>query len=116
MATSSAPTHCSTALRPVHPRTRRSPSQIALALDATLKEGELGTFELPALNGVLVGETLPDPDCPDAKARPRAPTILRVVFFPGAPPAAEWIQSAGPLQNPYFGAEMLECGTEVKPQ
>jgi len=36
--------------------------------------------------------------------------------FPGAPPAAEWIQTAGPLHNPYFGAEMLECGTEVKPQ
>jgi len=35
--------------------------------------------------------------------------------FPGAPPNAEWIQTAGPLQNPYFGAEMLECGTEVKP-
>ena len=36
--------------------------------------------------------------------------------FPGAPPASEWIQTKGPLQNPYFGAEMLECGTEVKPQ
>jgi Cu(I)/Ag(I) efflux system membrane fusion protein len=36
--------------------------------------------------------------------------------FPGAPPAAEWVQTAAPLRNPYFGAEMLECGTEVKPQ
>ena len=36
--------------------------------------------------------------------------------FPGAPSAAEWIQTAGPLKNPYFGAEMLDCGTEVKPQ
>jgi Cu(I)/Ag(I) efflux system membrane fusion protein len=35
--------------------------------------------------------------------------------FPGAPPSAEWIQTAAPLRNPYFGAEMLECGTEVKP-
>jgi Cu(I)/Ag(I) efflux system membrane fusion protein len=36
--------------------------------------------------------------------------------FPGAPAAAEWIQTAGPLRNPWFGPEMLECGTEVKPQ
>ena len=36
--------------------------------------------------------------------------------FPGAPPSAEWIQTNGPLQNPYFGSEMLDCGTEVKPQ
>jgi Cu(I)/Ag(I) efflux system membrane fusion protein len=35
--------------------------------------------------------------------------------FPGAPAAAEWIQTNGPLRNPYFGAEMLECGSEVKP-
>jgi Cu(I)/Ag(I) efflux system membrane fusion protein len=26
-----------------------------------------------------------------------------------------WLQLAGPLRNPYFGAEMLECGGEVKP-
>ncbi|HEU0010936.1 MAG TPA: hypothetical protein VFT34_14050, partial [Verrucomicrobiae bacterium] len=36
--------------------------------------------------------------------------------FPGAPAAAEWIQTAGPLRNPWFGAEMIECGAEVKPQ
>lgn len=36
--------------------------------------------------------------------------------FPGAPTSAEWIQAAGPLRNPWFGAEMLECGAEVKPQ
>jgi len=36
--------------------------------------------------------------------------------FPGAPPSAEWVQSSGPLRNPWFGAEMLECGAEVKPQ
>ena len=37
-----------------------------------------------------------------------------------AVPSAEttqgrWLQMKGPLRNPYFGAEMLECGTEVKP-
>ena len=35
--------------------------------------------------------------------------------FEGAPRQAEWIQMKPPLRNPYFGAEMLECGAEVKP-
>jgi Cu(I)/Ag(I) efflux system membrane fusion protein len=35
--------------------------------------------------------------------------------FPGAPAKGEWIQLEGPLRNPYFGAEMIDCGTEVKP-
>jgi len=35
--------------------------------------------------------------------------------FPGAPRTAEWIQFELPIRNPYFGAEMLDCGSEVKP-
>ena len=35
--------------------------------------------------------------------------------FPGAPPRAEWLQFSPAVRNPYFGAEMLDCGTEVKP-
>ncbi len=35
--------------------------------------------------------------------------------FPGAPKTGEWIQLQGPIRNPYFGREMLDCGTEVKP-
>ena len=35
--------------------------------------------------------------------------------FPGAPRTAEWLQLAAPIRNPYFGAEMLDCGSEVKP-
>ena len=35
--------------------------------------------------------------------------------FPGAPRTAEWIQMQLPIRNPYFGAEMLDCGSEVKP-
>jgi hypothetical protein len=34
---------------------------------------------------------------------------------PGAPKVGFWIQAQSPLQNPFFGAEMLDCGTEVKP-
>ena len=34
---------------------------------------------------------------------------------PGAPGAAEWVQAAGDVRNPYFGSEMLTCGGEVRP-
>lgn len=34
---------------------------------------------------------------------------------PGAAKIGFWIQMDGPLRNPFFGAEMLECGKEVKP-
>jgi Cu(I)/Ag(I) efflux system membrane fusion protein len=35
--------------------------------------------------------------------------------FPGAPAKAKWVQSGSDIRNPYFGAEMLSCGAEVKP-
>jgi Cu(I)/Ag(I) efflux system membrane fusion protein len=35
--------------------------------------------------------------------------------FPGAPRVGFWIQGTGPLRNPFFGAEMLDCGQEVRP-
>lgn len=35
--------------------------------------------------------------------------------FPGAPTAARWVQSSKETRNPYFGAEMLNCGSEVRP-
>ncbi len=35
--------------------------------------------------------------------------------FPGAPGRAKWVQSGEGTHNPYFGAEMLNCGAEVKP-
>jgi membrane fusion protein, copper/silver efflux system len=52
----------------------------------------------------------------------RHPGIVRVyecpmtaALFPGAPNKARWIQLDAPLRNPWFGAAMLECGSEVKP-
>jgi Cu(I)/Ag(I) efflux system membrane fusion protein len=33
----------------------------------------------------------------------------------GAPRRAQWLQRGPPLRNPYFGAEMLECGKEIAP-
>lgn len=41
----------------------------------------------------------------------RCPMTARA--FPGAPPKAVWWQWSGPKQNPWFGADMLDCGTEV---
>jgi Cu(I)/Ag(I) efflux system membrane fusion protein len=35
--------------------------------------------------------------------------------FPGAPGRADWIQLQPDVRNPWFGAEMLDCGSEVKP-
>jgi hypothetical protein len=35
--------------------------------------------------------------------------------FPGAPNRADWIQLKAEVRNPYYGAEMLDCGSEVKP-
>jgi Cu(I)/Ag(I) efflux system membrane fusion protein len=36
--------------------------------------------------------------------------------FPGAPSRGEWIQLQPEIRNPWFGGEMLDCGSEVKPQ
>ena len=35
--------------------------------------------------------------------------------FPGAPNRADWIQLRAQVRNPWFGAEMIDCGSEVKP-
>ena len=35
--------------------------------------------------------------------------------FPGAPNRADWVQLRAEVRNPWFGAEMLDCGSEVKP-
>ena len=35
--------------------------------------------------------------------------------FPGAPNRAGWIQLQPQIRNPWFGAEMLDCGAEVRP-
>jgi Cu(I)/Ag(I) efflux system membrane fusion protein len=35
--------------------------------------------------------------------------------FPGAPNRADWIQLQPGVRNPWFGQEMLDCGSEVKP-
>ena len=40
--------------------------------------------------------------------------IYKCPMYPRAGQNAFWVQSEGPLRNPFYGSEMLECGTEVK--
>ena len=40
------------------------------------------------------------------------PMVDRAV--PGGTKEGRWIQLKGPLRNPFFGSEMLDCGSEVK--
>ncbi len=40
------------------------------------------------------------------------PMVNRAI--PGAAKNGQWIQLQPPLRNPFFGAEMIDCGTEVK--
>lgn len=35
--------------------------------------------------------------------------------FEGAPKTSDWIQLQPSIRNPFFGAEMLDCGSELKP-
>jgi Cu(I)/Ag(I) efflux system membrane protein CusA/SilA len=39
---------------------------------------------------------------------------FRIYRCPMAQKPGVWIQKEGPLRNPYFGKEMLDCGVEVK--
>jgi Cu(I)/Ag(I) efflux system membrane fusion protein len=55
------------------------------------------------------------------RSRDAAPVkVFECPMAKSAVPSAEtnqgrWVQLAGPLRNPFFGAEMLECGREVQP-
>jgi multidrug efflux pump subunit AcrA (membrane-fusion protein) len=40
---------------------------------------------------------------------------LKVYHCPMAPKPGLWLQAKAPLANPFYGAEMLRCGKEVKP-
>jgi Cu(I)/Ag(I) efflux system membrane fusion protein len=40
---------------------------------------------------------------------------LKIYRCPMAPKPGVWMQLKGPLRNPYYGSEMLDCGEEVAP-
>ncbi len=46
-------------------------------------------------------------------ARRQTELDVKVFRCPMAPKPGFWIQLKGPLRNPYFGEEMLDCGVEV---
>ena len=39
---------------------------------------------------------------------------LKIYHCPMAPPPGLWLQTQGPLANPFYGAKMLRCGEEVE--
>ena len=48
------------------------------------------------------------------RGREEAFGTLKVYHCPMAPKPGLWFQAKGPLRNPYYGAEMLTCGNEVR--
>lgn len=93
----------------------------------------LAADDLAAFNTIGVS-AVPSPDLgaarsafykavtPAVEEALRHPGIVRVYecsmasgAFPGAPDKARWIQLDAPPRNPWFGAAMLGCGSEVKP-
>ena len=63
---------------------------------------------------VAVLEPLRKGDKPAAVEVFECPMVNKVV--PGAPKKGRWVQLAGTdIRNPYFGAEMLDCGVKLKP-
>ena len=70
-------------------------------------------YPLATISADLATQLRREPEFRDVK-------IFECPMAKTAVPSAEtnqgrWLQMKGPLRNPYFGAEMLECGTEVKP-
>jgi len=68
----------------VHPWLAQRQRELLDALAGPLV-GAPGEFAVGGLGGVLIGEKITDPDCPDPKARDRYPTILRAVFVSRPP-------------------------------
>ena len=43
-----------------------------------------------------------------AKTKPQGYETYSCSMFPG-----KWVQKSGPIRNPYYGKEMLECGEKA---
>lgn len=41
--------------------------------------------------------------------------IYKCPMAPKPGQTAFWIQLQGPLRNPYYGSQMIDCGSEVTP-
>ena len=40
--------------------------------------------------------------------------VFRCPMYPKMGQNAFWVQREGPLRNPFYGAEMIECGVEAR--
>ena len=53
------------------------------------------------------------------QAKAGDPALGKVVVYycpmTSDPANGRWVQSAGPMQNPFWGKDMLDCGAEYKP-
>ncbi len=49
------------------------------------------------------------------RAQDSGSAAVKLYVCPMAPKPGVWMQLKGPLRNPYFGAEMLDCGKEIAP-
>jgi len=47
-------------------------------------------------------------------ARPASLKVFKCPMYPAPGKTAYWIQTNLPIRNPFYGAEMLDCGSEVK--
>lgn len=117
-----------------------APAPIQMVDEATMKRwtalsaaaAALAADDLAAFNASGVVAAAPDLGAarsafykavtPAVEEALRHPGIVRVYecpmtkgAFPGAPDKARWIQLEPPLRNPWFGAAMLDCGSEIKP-
>lgn len=97
------------ALRPTLAKFEQS-GHLATAKDLAGARREFLPFSMAAAE--LAGQLRTQPGAPAVKIF-NCPMVNRAI--PGADKNGRWVQMAGPLRNPYFGAQMLECGTEVKP-
>ena len=68
-----------------------------------------------ALNESVVGMTQATPTTTNLPPLKFYQCPMASRSFPGAPKSAIWPQLQGPLENPYMGKDMIDCGTEVKP-
>lgn len=102
--------------------TALSAAAAALAADDLAAFNASGAVTAPASDLGAARSAFYQAVTPAVEEALKHPGIVRVYecpmtggAFPGAPEKARWIQLDAPLRNPWFGAAMLECGSEVKP-
>jgi hypothetical protein len=110
----------------------RAAPQTAPALDALLQSLPTDHVWRPLLQRIAdTGNLVPAGDLAEARkefipfstvttdfvkvARHQSAALgsLKIYRCPMAPQPGFWVQTNGPIRNPYFGSEMLDCGNEI---